>query len=271
MVKPTSDWLTHVADVKNVGYGEKATFQVRQEGIRAFIQAKGATTTRSKVAYRQVTMDTIAISARPMINMYELKTGRVQMADLVKDAAYEMQLLQLEYIQGVLHGAATTWANPFYGTGTGVVKSVLNPMIQHWMRTGGVALMGDISVVSKLAEMTGFTAGTGTQQFSPTVIDEMNRTGMIGMYYGANVVRMINPYRHDNVTPVLDIGHLYVLPAAASVDLRPLKVVFEGDVMSMESTHIDDLAYEVRLDQFFGAGIIIGKTPSLSVYVDDSM
>lgn len=76
-VKPTTDWLSHVADVKTLGFGEKATFRVRQEGIRAYIQAKGATRARSKIAHKQFTLDTIAVSARPVINLYELKTGRV--------------------------------------------------------------------------------------------------------------------------------------------------------------------------------------------------
>ena len=52
--------------------------------------------------------------------------------------------------------------------------------------------------------------------------------------------------------------------------MRPLKVVFEGDVQSTESTNIDDLAYEIRLDQWFGAGIVLGKTPTMSVYKDST-
>lgn len=81
MVKPTTDWLNHVADTKRVGYGEKAAFKVKIDGIRAFLQAKAATPARSKVAHKQVTLDTIAVSARPVINLYELRTGRVQMSD----------------------------------------------------------------------------------------------------------------------------------------------------------------------------------------------
>lgn len=185
MTKSLPDqWLGLVADVKQVGWGEKAVFKVRQEGIRAYIQAIGATTARSKIAHRQFSLETIAVSARPMINLFELKTGRVQMSDLIRDAAYEMQLKQVEYIQQVLHAAASTWASPFYATGTGVVKSVLNPMLQHWMRTGNVALLGDITVVSKLAEQTGFTASATTQQFAPSVIEEVIRTGLIGTYSG---------------------------------------------------------------------------------------
>lgn len=270
MVKPQTDWLNHVADVKRVNYGEKAAFRVKLEGITAFLQAKGGTPARSKIAHKQVALDTIAVSARPVINLYELKTNRVQMADLIRDAAYEMHIKQIQYIQQVLHAAAANWSAPFYGTGSGIVKTVLNPMIQHWMRTGAVALLGDIEIVSKLAEQTGFTAASNGQQYSPSIIDEVIKTGVIGVYYGAKVVNLVNPYLQDNVTPVVDTKRLYVLPSAASADMRPLKVLFEGDVQSAEATNIDDLAYEVRLDQFFGAGIVTGKTPTMSVYVDSS-
>lgn len=270
MTRPQTDWLNQVADVKRVGYGEKAAFRTKLEGITAFIQAKGGTPARSKIAHKQVTLDTIAVSARPVINMYELKTGRVQMADLICDASYEMHTKQIQYIQEVLNAAVTSWASPFYGTGAGIVKTVLNPQIQHWMRTGAVTLLGDIAIVSKLADQTGFTAATGTQQYSPSIIDEVIKTGVIGVYYGAKVVNLVNPYLSDNVTPVIDTKRLYILPSAASVDMRPLKVLYEGDVQSTESTNIDDLAYEIRLDQFFGAGIVTGKTPAMSVYVDST-
>ena len=270
MVKPTTDWLNHVADTKRVGYGEKAAFRVKIDGITAFLQAKAATPARSKIAHKQVTLDTIAVSARPVINLYELRTGRVQMAELIRDASLEMSAKEIEYIQSVLHGASDNWASPFYGTGTGIVKTVLNPMIQHWMRTGAVSVLGDIYIVSKLAEQTGFTAATATQQYAPSIIEEVNRTGLIGTYYGAKVINLVNPYKADNVTPVIDEKRLYILPSAASADMRPLKVVFEGDVQSTESTNIDDLAYEVRLDQWFGAGIVLGKTPTMSVYKDST-
>lgn len=270
MIKPQTDWLTHVADVKRVGYGEKAAFRTKLEGVTAFIQAKGATPARSKIAYKQVTLDTVAVSARPVINVYELRTGRVQMADLIRDASYEMHVKQIQYIQQVLNAAASSWTAPFYATGSGIVKTALNPQIQHWMRTGAVALLGDIAIISKLADQTGFTAATSTQQFSPSIIDEVIHTGVIGVYYGAKVINLVNPYLSDNMTPVIDTKRLYILPSAASADMRPLKVLYEGDVQSTESTNIDDLAYEVRLDQWFGAGVVTGKTPAMSVYVDSS-
>lgn len=270
MTKPATDWLSLIADVKRVGYGDKAAFKIRQEGITAFIQAKGSTTARSKISHKQIMLDTLSVSARPVIHLLELRTGRVQMADLIRDAAYEITTAQIGYIQQVLYDAVTNWATPFYGTGAGIVKGVLHPMLQHWMRTGGVAMLGDVSVISKLAEETGFAASASQQQFSPSIIDQVMSTGLIGTYYGAKVINLVNPYRHDNVTPLINPKMLYVLPTAAAMESRPLKVVYEGDIQSTESTNIDDLAYEVRLDQFFNAAVVFGKTPQMSVYTDTS-
>src|SRR5699024_4398413 len=145
-------------------FGQNAGFEVRIPGIVAVIQAKGATTPRSKVATKQVVVDTIDISARPVINIVEMQDGRVRMSDLVVEATRETANKKIQHVQNTLKASITTWATPFYGTGAGVIAATLDPMVQHWMRTGGVTLLGDIAVVSKLAALTGFTANTTTQQ-----------------------------------------------------------------------------------------------------------
>ena len=77
------------------------------------------------------------------------------MSDLIVDAAYQMELAELAYIQKVLNEAAKDWKSPYYGSGSGIVKATLDPMIRHWMRVSGGAsasLLGDINMVSKLGE-----------------------------------------------------------------------------------------------------------------------
>lgn len=274
MVRPATNFLDVVADVKRVGFNEKAAFKVKQEGIRAYIQAKGATTARSKVANKQITLDTVAVSARPVINIVELKTGQTQMADLISDAAYQMELKELGYIKGVLNAAATAWAAPFYASGAGVVKATLDNQIRFWNRMsagGGAVIVGDIDIVSKLSELTGFNANTTTKQFSDDLINEANRMGYVGIYNGAKVINMINPIVEGTNDPALDTDKLYIFPAGADSGMRPLKVVFEGDIFSQETTNIDDSTYEVRLDQYLGAGIVYGDRPYLSVYEDTTL
>lgn len=266
--RPMSNWLDTLADVKRVGFGDKAQFQVKQEGIRAFIQAKGSTTARSKVASKTFSLDdTLSVSARPVVNLVELKTNQVAMADLIRDAAYQMELAELAYIQKVLNDAADDWKEPYYGEGTGIVKTVLDPMIRHWVRmSGGQApiLFGDIEMTSKLAELTGFNG-----QFADALIMEQNNAGVIGTYLGSKVVNLINPLIDSTDVPTFDCNKLYIVPGFVDASMRPLKVVYEGDVMSQEATHIDDQTYEVRLDQYFNAGIVVGDRPYVGVYADN--
>ena len=270
ILRPRTNWLDNVADVKRVAEDDKAQFKVKHEGIRAYIQAKGATTARSKVAEKALTVDTVSVSARPVINFVELRNG-MQMSTLINDAAYQMELAEYGYIQNVLDAAASAWAAPFYGSGSGVVKGTIDPMIRFWMRASGGArptILGDIDMVSKLGELTGFTATTNTM-WANNLMDEQNRAGFIGIYNGASVVNLLNPIKEDTLADfAFSTKKLYIIPGGIDAAMRPLKVVFEGDVVAQDNTNIDDKSYEVRLDQFFGAAMVYGNRPYISVYAD---
>lgn len=266
-----TNWRSYLADEKQIGDTDEALFRVRHEGIRAFIQADGSTTPRTRVAHKQLVLPTVVVSARPVVGLRELRAGKTKMSDLVVDATREMANAENKYIEATLMAAVSTWKAPFYGEGAGIVKTTLNPMIQHWLRTGSAAVVGDISMIQKLAEQTGFTAAQGTQQFSPDTINEFNKTGRIGYYAGASVVQFVNPYEHDGVTPVMNDKILYVIPTAARVEDRPLKVVRKGSILTVDHTDIDEMSYEIRMDQAFGAGIAFGNTPELSAYVDNAV
>jgi hypothetical protein len=41
--------------------------------------------------------------------------------------------------------------------------------------------------------------------------------------------------------------------------------------VAQEATNIDDKSYEVRLDQFFGAAMVYGDRPYISVYHDQTV
>jgi hypothetical protein len=272
LMKPTVDFLSKLADTKRINYGDRVTFNTKLPGIRAFIQAKGATPRSSKIAHKQVSFETIAVSARPQLNLMEMLTGRVQMSELVLDATREMNNVMLGHIQTVLQTGVATWSTPFYGDGSGVVKATIDPMIDYWTRYGtGVTILGDIEAISKFAPLTGFTAATSTQQFAPSIIEELNNVGYIGKYRGANLVVMANPYKEDNITTTLSKGYIYILPTAADLNMRPLKVLVEGNVQAEEARNIDDKTYEIRLDQFFGAVMAMGTTPMMACYKDTTL
>ena len=263
------DFLNTVADQKNIGYGDKAAFRVKTEGIKAYIQAKGSTTARSYVADKQVLLSTEEVSARPAINLMDLRTGRVNMADLIREANSEMTLKKLEKVQSVLHDAVSTYASPFYGTGTGVNKSVLDAQINYFRRLGPVTILGDIAAVGQMTSLSGMAMNSGDvvyMQRSDSMLDEASRNGYIGRYNACDVVAMTNAYRTGTTTPILDVNYLYIIPGGMTGDARNLKIVNEGSVSSVEGQDINDMVYEIRLDQWFGVGFVSGRLPTIGAY-----
>lgn len=273
IIKRDTNWLDNLADVKRVGFGDKAEFEVKLPGVKAFIQAKGATTPRTKNAHKTVSLETLSVSARPVINIVELQNGLANAADLINDASYQMECAMNGYIENVLTTAAATWSSPYYGTGSGLVKSTLDPMVMHWIRAaGGAVIFGDIGELTGLAQLTGFTANSNTQQFSGNIILEQNLNAVIGTYLSAKVVNLMNPLKEDGTDDfIFNKKKLYIIPTGIDAGMRPLKVVFEGDVFSTEATNIDDLSWEIRLDQYFNAAIAKGVRPYLGMYADSSV
>lgn len=260
------DFLNQVADQKNVAYGQKAAFNVRTRGIKAYWQAKGSTTPRSYVSGRQISVDTEEISARPAINIIDLRTGRINMADLIREANQEMTNMKLAKVETVLTNAISHLSTPFYATGTGIVKADLDGQLEYFRRLGPVTILGDIAAVSQLADLTGMAMNSTDTQRSGNMLDEFNNNGFIGRYNGINVVAMNNAYEAGSTTPMLKTNWLYILPGSVSADGRNLKIVNEGGVSSMEAQDINDLTYEVRLDSWFGAAFVVGELPTIGGY-----
>lgn len=260
------DFLNRVADQKNVNYGDKAAFKVNTRGIKAYYQAKGATTPRSYVSSNQILVDTEEISARPAINIVDLRCGRVNMADLIREANREMTNAKLKKVEQVLQAGIKKYASPFYGTSTGINQSMLDDQLTYFRRQGPVTILGDIAAVSQLSGLTGMNATVNQIQRSGNMLDEFNDNGFIGRYKGSDVIVMTNTYEAGQTTPILADDWLYILPGATSADMRNLKIVNEGSVNAFEAQDINDLVYEVRLDQWFGAAFVTGELPTIGAY-----
>ena len=263
------DFMNQIADIKNIAIGDKAVFNLKTGGIKAYIQAKGSTTKRSYVADRQVSVDTVEISARPAIHIVDLRAGRVNMADLIREANEQITNKKLVMIESVLHAAIANFGSPFYGASTGTLNAnTLNAQLNHFQRLGPVTILGDRAAVAQLAPFVGMQVNsTPTMQYSGAQIDERNGNGFIGRYLGADVVAMNNAYEDDGVTPILNVDWLYIIPGGMGADMRNLKVVNEGPVNAMPSQNIDDRVYEILLDQWFGAAFVVGKVPNIGAHV----
>ena len=262
------DFLGNIADEKNVNYGEKAAFKVRTDGIKAYVQAKGATTARSMITDHQLLVGTKEISARPAINIVDLKSGRFSMSDLIREANQKILEKKLAIVQNVFQSAISNYASPWYAQGGPTVNpQLLEAQTIHFRRLGPVTLLGDIAIVSQLASSAGMAINANpTMAYSGSMLDENNQNGFLGKWHACDVVGMTNAYEDDGVTPVLNPNWIYIIPGAASKDMRNLKIVNEGGVNSMSSQNIDDRVTEILLYTWFGAAFVVGKNPTIGAY-----
>lgn len=272
VVNQRTQYLDLFADVQRVSPNEKAKFDVKLKGIQAFLSAKGATVERSRIYKKNVTLDTEAVIARPSVSFMDLAMGKVNFDEIIADAAYEMETKMVGRIQNIFYNGFSTYSTPNYANGAGLVKATLDAQIVAFQRLGvPVTLVGDHAVIAKLAELTGFTAATGTKQFAESIILDQNANGFVGVYNGCNVVKLVNPYVNGSFSEtILKADVLYIVPTGAP-SMRPLKVAIENDIPPMDATNIDDRSYEMRLDKHFGAGLVFGDRAYMGIYEDTSL
>ena len=274
ILKERVNYLNDISDLKSVAIGEKAMFTTKLDGIQAFIQAKGATTQRSKIFQKESTLDTIAVSTRPYVNFLDLASGKVNFSEIASEAAYKMEIKMIQHIEDIFYAAFVTagdYTSPNYASGSGVIKTTIDPQIVAFQRFGAVSLLGDLSVISKLSALAGFVTTGTTYQHDPSLINEHNRNGFIGTYNACNVAKLVNPFEEGSLaTTILRNGLIYILPSGMK-EMRPLKVVMEGSVSPMDQTNIDDRSFELRLDMHFGAGLVVGSRAYMGLYRDEAL
>jgi hypothetical protein len=269
IITQSTDYISKFADTKSVGIGEKAMFKTKKSGINAFLQAKNGTTQRSRILNAYTDIDTIEVSARPYVNLYELAAGKINFDECINDAASEMEKKMVQQIEATLYAAFSGYSSPNYASGSGVVAATLDPMIVAMSRLGNVSLIGDINIISKLSALTGFTTATSTVTYSDNVMNEHNDNGFIGKYKAANVVKLNNPLNRGSLTTTVLKGDLlYIVPSGTE---SPLKVVNEGDVEAMDSTNMNDNTMEIQLRKYFGSAVIFGDNAYMGIYEDTSL
>ena len=188
IISQRTQYIEILADTQNVGIGEKAYFKIKKSGVQAYIQSKNGTTERSRIFNAYTSIETVEVSARPYVNLYELASGKVNFDELINDAAEEMEKKMVQNIESTLYAAFSGYNYPFYSSGSGFVQATVDPVLRAISRWGKPSMFGDIVLLQKMAESTGFTTTTSTKQYADTLIVEQNQNGFIGTYKGANVI-----------------------------------------------------------------------------------
>lgn len=261
------NYFEAIADVKSTGLGEKAQFKIGVDGIKAMFQAKSATTERSKVSSKFVSLDTEEVSVRPVVNFLELATGKVDLTKIAAQATIAMEMAIVKRIQDSIYAAFSAMSSPNYAAGAGIAKATFDPILHAMNRVGGAAsVIGDIEALAKFTSIAGFNSNV-----ADALAMEHNQNGMIGTYLGGKLMKLNNPFVPNSLSETeLRKDLVYVVPAGDEA-LRPVKVHFEGGVQTTDApVNINSKEVEFRFDQYVGVGAV-GVRKLLGIYEDTSL
>lgn len=192
---------------ENVGEFDRVVLKERR-GLKVFYTARGGHVDESHLRTEQweLPRDTLGFHVRESEDKL-----RANFADSVTDvAALGRERLEAEVnrrIFGTLQEAVPA-SSPYYETGAGLTKDVLDSMIRevkdsikpNGMGPVPVTIIGRASMVDQISDFTGY---------AEEAIEEIRLRGRLGVYRGANIVQLAN-FTDEDGDSYIDGNELWV-------------------------------------------------------------
>lgn len=258
-----TNYIDLFADVARTGINVRQNFEYIQDGTTAEFTAKGVAGERGTISKVYDTIATKHITTRPYIQWLDLKSGRINFDDIVLRSVEKMEVAMVQDLETTMYNAFSTFSAPNYGSGTGIDQTILKGQIDAFSRAsnGAVSLIGDVTALSGIDSISGFAS-----KLPESLALQYNKDRFIGVFHGANVVQLPNPFVRGSLTStVLRTDLLYITPSG-DASMRPLKVQFEGDIWYREQEDFVTGDWEQAMGMIYGAKVMSIDTILMGMY-----
>jgi hypothetical protein len=248
-----TNYVDLFADTARTGINVKQNFEYIQDGTFAEFTAKGVAGERGTISKVYDTIKTKHLTTRPYIQWLDLKSGRINFDDIVVKSTEKLETKMVQDIEATMYNAFSTFASPNYETGSGIIQTLLKGQIDAFSRAsnGSVSLIGDVTALNGIDSISGWSS-----KLPESLALEYNRDRFIGVFHGANVVQLPNPFVAGSLTnTVLRTDLLYIVPSG-DANSKPLKVQFEGDIYFREKEDFETGDYEMMMGMIYGAKVL---------------
>lgn len=254
--------LQMLTQVENAAFNGRVVIK-ETRGLRAFWTSRGGYIESS--ALRTDVMDV----PRDMIgfhvyefedklrsNFAETQSALIDLGIQRMDAEVNLRVLRLMQ-------AAVPSSSPFYISGAGLSLAALNTALREvndaTLQSGQVTIVGRSTMVDQIVDelVTGNYAA-----FLPQTNEELLRTGLLGTYRGARIVRLKN-FKDDEDVSFFPANELFVVAQDAS------KFAFWGGLLSKEWTEQDNWYWHYMARRDFGG--VVHRPERLRRVVDTSI
>lgn len=264
---------------KPLGYNESCEIEIPEiVKLGAREQAFGEDVQFPKMRKRRVPITTTTISAGHAVDYRKAALG--DMSDeneLQEQVRIQMRNLAAKYVVDTVYSAIKNATGVKYMfEGEGLTKTGVDKVITDVRRFGKPTIAGDYALISQFNGFAGYQGVTpGVTGISEKVMNEIHETGLMGMYNGAILTELPNPYDltklnadGTNFETMYPAGLGFVMPAGGK---SPIHTVTRGGLTSFSGNDVTTGELITRFDLEVGALVVPGREHEIGLINDTNL
>ena len=271
--------LSIYGNYKPLGYNESCEIEIPDfANVTANIQAPGQDVTFPTIRKKRVPIATTTISGGYAVDYRKAALGDMtDENELQNQVRVQIRNNATKYVVETIYNAIKNAKGvKYFFEGAGLTKTGVDSVITNVRRFGKPTVSGDYALVSQFNGFAGYEGKTPTVNgVSEAVMKEIHDTGLMGLYNGAVLSEIPNPYdlttlnkTGDNFDTMLPAGLGYVIPSGGQ---SPIYTVTRGGLTSFSGTDVTTGQMLSRFDLEVGALVAPGREYCVGLLHDKNL
>ena len=271
--------LTFMGNYANVGYNDSIYGEVAKlGGDKSRYQAPSGDVVFPAWETDKYPVHTTTVSGGYQVDYRKIQFGDMSLENLgMEQVRVDIRNKAARYVIYTIWNAINNTNNvKFVSQGAGITETALNEMIRNIRRFGQVNIFGDYSMVSQINAFHGYNGVVPVAGgVSQAALNELRRTGLIGMYMGSVIAEIKNEF---NLTKPLPTGYgfelyfpeniMFVVPAGMQ---SPVRTWTRGGLTSVQGIDVATGRNLVRFDLEIAADVARTNEYKIGVITDTSL
>lgn len=266
---------------KNIGFDETVEREIyTHAGERSRMQAANGDVLFPVVTKERYTVPTFTVSGG-----YAVDYRRVALGDMSKEnealnqVKIDIRNRALAAIfERVYKAIKNATGVKYMAEDAGLTKTNVDAVLAKVRRIGKPTVIGDYALLSQFTDWAGYVgtiANNTITGVSEKVMNELAQNGLMGMYRGAVLTEMPNPYDYtrlnakgDNFETMLPAGVGFVVPAGGN---SPIATWTRGGLTSFTGNNVANGMHEMRMDLEVAVDVAKGHEFEIGILCDKNL
>lgn len=264
---------------KNIGYDESPEVEIPvYANVDAKIQAAGQDVKFPVIRKERKAIATTTISGGHAVDYRKAALGNMQDEnELMEQVRIDIRNKAAKYVFDTVYNAIKNATGvKYFAEDAGLTKTNLDKVITNVRRWGKPTIVGDYALVSQINAFAGYQGTTpAVNGISEKVMNEIQSTGLLGMYNGAVIAEMPNAYdlatlneAGDNFATILDAGVGFVVPTGLG---SPIHTISRGNLTSCHGLDVTTGTEMTRFDWEIGCLVLDSQAHRIGVISDTNL